>query len=255
MWLQDLVLASLIYGCALFFALRRFELEPWLVSGFYVLPAVFGGGLAALILCEQVAALHENGLARAAVFVLVAGSFGISPDVSLVVWWLARRTAYWCRQDTAGLTTYAQWSIAAVLLVYGVAFFLPLDQPVRKYGYDAYRTCFEMSLRALAGHELGRYAVLLALPWSANPALWVGLSFLIAGRWLAAVSAAAMALLFGFSIKLAATFAGTESSQTVLEEIQEAASSPAYYTWLGSMVLLLAAGLGGLILARRRSKG
>jgi len=255
LWLQDLILVSLVYGGALFFALKRFGLAPWLVSGFYVLPAVGSGVLAALSLCQRAATLHENGLVRAAVFILVTGLFGIGPDVSLVVWWLGERVAYWRRQSSAGLTAYAQWCIGAVLLVYGIAFFLPLQTgpTADMHGYNAYRICLEGSSRALAGLELHGDEVLLALPWSANPALWVGISFLIAGRWLAAVSAAAVALLFGLSIKLAALYTVFESSGINLHaEIQEAANSPAYYTWLGSMAVLLAAGLWGLAKAGRR---
>ncbi|MCY3019360.1 MAG: hypothetical protein NTW87_10095 [Planctomycetota bacterium] len=244
LWLQDLVLASLAYGFCLMLTLKRLERPVWLVSEFYVFPAVGSGLLAALALCRREATLQTNGLARAGVSSFLMMAFGVSPELCLVFWWLERRVnAYLRRRSTAGLTAFARWAVVVILLVYGIAFLLPLEGSER--GHYAYRICFEKSVNLTFryGTDSGS-AIALALPWSANPALWVGLSFLITGRWFAASVSALLALFFGLSIKL---YCLSEGSYGLFED---AASSPAYYTWLGSMALLLVAGLLGDRLAR-----
>lgn len=248
-WLQDLVLASLAYGGCLALTLWRLERLPvWLIGGFYVFPTMGCGLLAGAVISQQSEVLARSGAARAVAFACVLGAFGVAPEFCLIAWWLDRRiAAYVRRQSTAGLTVAARRAVLLVLVVYGVAFFLPLNAPRSpERGYFAYKICWEGCLRSFLGQLDSKTGdVFLALPWAANPALWVGLSFMIARRYGTATICAGLALVFGASIKVGAEFCDAYS------EIRDAANSPAYYTWLGSMAVLLIAAL----VVRRRGTG
>src|SRR5207237_8839198 len=80
----------------------------------------------------------------------------------------------------------------------------------------------------LAGH-VGAKDLGLYLPWLANPALWVGLRSLARGRPRRAAAAGAVAL------PLALAFLLSEPGDL----------RAGYHAWVGSMALLLVAGLVG----------
>jgi hypothetical protein len=91
-----------------------------------------------------------------------------------------------------------------------------------------------------------------ALPWSANPTLWIGMAYLISGRFRAAICSSVLALLFGLSIKLSSwEYFGVA---TIDKDTLEATCSPAYYTWLSSMALLLFSGVMGYWMAKRKQR-
>jgi hypothetical protein len=147
---------------------------------------------------------------------------------------------------------WGRWHwLVLIGLVYGMAFLMPAVvlhgeiTAVRAGGEAVDVTPSRLTPLALDGHECFVWGARLAvLPWFANPVLW-------AGCWLLAGQRGVLASLAG----LAAVSLGlTEVVPDLLSLDRDGHRTEllvGYWAWLGSMELLVIAGLSGRLLTRK----